>query len=499
MNTRNGPPLDLDLAGTRCLVVGLAREGTALARVLAERGAAVTVTDARPAASLEEARAALAGLPLAFKLGGHPLSLLDEAQILFVSPGVPLDIPLLAEAQRRGLPLSSETRLFTRLCPAPIVGITGSSGKTTTTVLTGRMLANAGRPGRVWVGGNIGQPLIGNLGGEGAIEPRDLVVMELSSFQLQFFAPWPPLTAALSREAVQSGGHGRLFDPSGWSPSLAALLNIRPNHLDRHGTMTAYVAAKEQILAHQRPDELAVLNWDDDKTRQMGLAAPQQVLWFSLKEPVARGAWLRGQELVLRFRGQEEVVCLVGELRLRGQHNVANMLAACALASAAGAPLEALRREATSFAGVEHRLELVRTRAEVCWYNDSIATSPERAVAALRSFDEPIILLAGGRDKHLPWEEMASLVQRRVRHLVLFGEAAELIASAVERARPSNSQVALASVHHAGSLEQAVELAAGLAQPGDVVLLSPGGTSFDAYVDFVARGEHFRQLVRALE
>ncbi|MDD3825123.1 MAG: UDP-N-acetylmuramoyl-L-alanine--D-glutamate ligase [Anaerolineae bacterium] len=496
MNEPHGTLPDLDLAGARCLVVGLAREGTALARYLAEHGAAVTVTDARPADALEHTQAALAGLPLAFALGGHPLSLLDEAQILFVSPGVPLEIPLLAEARRRGLPLSSETRLFTRLCPAPIVGITGSSGKTTTTVLTGRMLEGTRR---IWVGGNIGQPLIGSLAGEPAIGPQDTVVMELSSFQLEFFAPWPPPAAAFARQAIDSGGPAAIFDPSGWSPPVAALLNITPNHLDRHGTMEAYIAAKEHIVAHQQPDGLAVLNQDDATTRRLGLAARQRVLWFSLQEPVAEGAWLRGKELVLRLGGHEEVVCRTGEMRLRGQHNVANVLAASALAGTAGAPLEALRREAITFAGVEHRLELVRTRAGVGWYNDSIATSPERAVAALRSFKEPIVLLAGGRDKHLPWEEMAALVWRRVRHLVLFGEAAGLIEAAMERARPAGQGVALAGVHHGGNLERAVEIAAGLARPGDVVLLSPGGTSFDAYADFLARGEHFRQLVRALE
>ncbi len=499
MNARGAAPRGLDFAGARCLVVGLAREGTALARFLVEHGADVTVTDAREAGALEEARAAVAGLSLTLELGGHPLSLLDRAQILFASPGVPLEIPLLAEARRRGLPLSSETRLFTRLCPAPIVGISGSSGKTTTTVLVGRMLAGTGRPGRVWVGGNIGQPLIGSLGDETGIAPQDLVVMELSSFQLEFFAPWPPPVAALAGQAVESGGHPMLFDPAGWSPPLAALLNVTPNHLDRHGTMAAYTAAKEQIVAHQQPDGIAVLNRDDATTRQMGLAARQRVLWFSLEEAVAQGAWLRGQELILRAGGQEEAVCHTGEMRLCGRHNVANVLAACAIASAAGAPLEALRREATTFSGVEHRLELVRSRAGVQWYNDSIATSPERAVAALRSFDEPIILLAGGRDKHLPWEEMATLIWRRVRHLVLFGEAAGLIEAALDKARPLDSPLALAGLHHAGNLERAVEVAAGLARPGDVVLLAPGGTSFDSYADFVARGEHFRQLVRSLE
>lgn len=486
-------------ANTRVLIVGLAREGTALARFLAERGAEVTVTDNRPTSALEDRTAALSGLPVSYALGGHPLSLLDGTDIVYVSPGVPLEIPLLAEARQRGLPLSSETRLFTRLCQAPIVGITGSSGKTTTTALVGDMLRAIGL--KTWVGGNIGLPLIGKLG---EIAATDLVVMELSSFQLEFFGSWseqPP-----GRQASV------LFDATGWSPSVSAVLNLTPNHLDRHGTMEAYVEAKAHILNHQRPGDCVVMNLDDPVTRELAAASAQsgqRVVWFSLEQQVEEGAFLRGDELVLRLAGHEQLLCRAGELRLLGRHNLANLLAASAvvvgsmavlrgLTELGGLPVGALGRVATLFEGVEHRMELVRERHEVRWFNDSIATTPERAVAALRSFDAPIVLLAGGRDKDLQWEELAALTWRKVRHLVLFGECAPLIDQAM--ARTKNGSVPQQTViHHAVTLAQAVSKAAELARPGDVVLLSPGGTSFDAYQDFVARGEHFRALVRELE
>jgi UDP-N-acetylmuramoylalanine--D-glutamate ligase len=486
-----------NLIGVRALVIGLAREGTALTRFLAERGASVIVTDVKSADELVDSLAALAGLPVSYALNGHSLSLLESAEIVFVSPGVPLGIPLLEAARQRGLPLSSETRLFTRMCPAPVIGITGSSGKTTTTAMTGKMLGSAER--RTWVGGNIGQPLIGLVE---EIAPGDMVVMELSSFQLEFFAPWP-----------QDGDRGRataadnvLFDPAGWSPQFACILNVTPNHLDRHPSMEAYIAAKAHILNHQRPGNLAILNYDNPITRQMGKAAhsKQEIIWFSMEQEVAEGAFLRDEALVLRLADHEEVVCQAGELVLLGQHNLANTLAACALAGAAGAPIEAIRQVATTFRGVEHRLELVRSWNGVRWYNDSIATTPERAVAALLSFgEEPIVLLAGGRDKHLPWHEMAELTWKRARHLILFGEAADLIEEAMRAVRggqsPGPEAAHATEIHQAGTLEGAVELAARLAQSGDVVLLSPGGTSFDAYANFAARGEHFRQLVEALE
>ena len=486
------PRIDIQTS-IAALVVGLAREGTALTRVLAGRGARVTVTDIRPAGELSESVALLDDLPVTLALGGHPLSLLNESEIVFVSPGVPPDIPLLVEARRRGLPFSSETRLFTRLCPAQVVGITGSSGKTTTTALTGEMLKATGR--KTWVGGNIGRPLIGHLD---EIGPEDAVVMELSSFQLEMFAP--------GKNDERSYA---LYDPAGWSPPIAAMLNITPNHLDRHPSMDAYIAAKAQILNYQQACDIAVLNMDNAITRQMGESDQVRArrVWFSLEQEVEEGAFLRGEELILRCAGDEQAVGVASEIQLMGRHNMANCLAATALAAAAGASVEAMHQTATTFQGVEHRLELVRERNGVRWYNDSIATTPERTVAALRAFEAPIVLLAGGRDKHLPWNEMAALTWRKAQHLILFGEAVGLVCDAMQT---NDSDITIdpsaapylqhkTHIHGAGTLERAVAIAAQVAEPGDVVLLSPGGTSFDAYPDFAARGEHFRQLVETLE
>jgi len=472
--------------GQRVTVVGLAREGTALARFLTERGATVTVTDQKDRKVLKPQLAALAGLPIRYRLGGHPEAIF-QADIIFLSPGVPFDSPLAKEARRRGIPLSNETRLFTRLCPAPIVGITGSSGKTTTTALVGEMLKKS-HPGRVWVGGNIGHPLIGHLG---QIRPADRVVMELSSFQLELFGPWE----------IEVTGRGSMFDPGGWSPPLAAILKITPNHLDRHRTMEAYTAVKREIIAHQKPGDVAVLGFDNTVTRQLARDCPGRAVFFGttswqMAPPESWGAFLRERDaketLMVRLGGKVHPVCQTGELRLRGRHNVENVLAACAIASSAGASLEALRTVATTFEGMPHRLELIRELNGTRYYNDSIATSPERTVAAMQSFDEPIVLLAGGRDKHLPWDDFARLAQQKARHVIIFGEATPIIQRAMH-AIPGQCQV-----HLAATLEVATELAAGLARPGDVVLLSPGGTSFDAFGDFEERGERFRKLVKKL-
>jgi len=443
----------------------------------------VTVTDQKTPKALKAQLNALTGLPIHYRLGGHPEDIF-EADIVFLSPGVPSDSPVAKEARQRGIPLSSETRLFTRLCPAPIVGITGSSGKTTTTALVGEMLKKS-HPGRVWVGGNIGQPLIGHLD---EIDPDDRVVMELSSFQLELFVPWDS----------EIEGNGPLFDPAGWSPPVAAILNITPNHLDRHHTMKAYTAAKREIIAHQKPEDVAVLGFDNAATRELAADCPGRVGFFGttdwkhekLKE---WGAFLDSKVVTVRFAGKARQVCQTGELRLRGRHNLENVLAACAIASAAGANLESLRAVATTFEGLPHRLELVREWNGVRYYNDSIATSPERAIAALKSFDEPIVLLAGGRDKHLPWDDLARLAHHKARHMILFGEAAPSIQRTMQTV-PGNCQV-----HLAATLGVATELAASLTQPGDVVLLSPGGTSFDAFRDFEERGERFREMVRRLE
>ncbi|MFC2023326.1 UDP-N-acetylmuramoyl-L-alanine--D-glutamate ligase, partial [Chloroflexota bacterium] len=467
-------------------IVGLAREGTALARYLTDRGAHVTVTDVKQAAELTGCLSVLNGRPIEYALGGHPLGLLDPTDIVYVSPGVPLEIPLLLEARNRRVPMSTETRLFANRCPAPIIAVTGSSGKTTTTALVGAILEAAGR--KVWVGGNIGVPLLGHLEEIGCC---DAVVMELSSFQLEFFAPSSAGESARGLEGV--------YSQEGWSPSIAGLLNITPNHLDRHASMAAYIDAKTQIVASQSKDDVAILGLDNEVTRRIGEApgTESEIHWFSMEQPVREGAFLSGDRLILRSGGAEHVVCRTGDLRLIGRHNVENTLAAFALAGVVGAPTGAMLEVATSFAGVEHRLELLGERDGVRWYNDSIATTPERTVAALRAFQTPIVLLAGGRDKYLPWTEMATLTWDKVRHLILFGEAADLIEAEMHKTRPHAD--AVCQMDKVGTLEQAVEMAARSACPGDTVLLSPGGTSYDAFDDFVERGRRFRQLFQGLE
>jgi UDP-N-acetylmuramoylalanine--D-glutamate ligase len=456
----------MDFEAKRATIIGLAREGTALARFLAEQGAIVTVSDLKKEEELKANITKLKGFPIHFVLGGHPGEVLDQTDVLFLSPGVPLEAPIVVEAKRWGIPISSETKLFTKLCPAPIIGITGSSGKTTTVSLVGQMLKASGF--RTWIGGNIGQPLIGHLE---EIEPTDKVVMELSSFQLEIME---------------------------WSPPIAAILNITPNHLDRHPSMEAYTEAKLNILRFQRPGDVAVLGHDLISNLQPPISnLKSQILSFSLNEEVEEGAFLRDGEIVLRLGDTEQRICSADEIKLLGRHNLENALAACAIAAVAGASWQAMADVATTFEGVEHRLELVREMDGVRYYNDSIATSPERTVAALRSFDQPIVLLAGGRDKHLPWDEMARLTLEKVTHLVLFGEAAPIIERAMQEAG-GKRQEARGKMHKCVTLEEAVKVAAREAKPGDVVLLSPGGTSFDAFKDFAERGARFRELIRAL-
>jgi UDP-N-acetylmuramoylalanine--D-glutamate ligase len=455
-------------AGKRVVILGLAREGTALARYLAEEGAQVTVSDLQGPEALQANIQALSGLEVSFVLGEHPHTLLDQADLLALSGGVPRTQPLVREAMRRGIPLTNEAQIFLEKCLAPVIGITGSAGKTTTTTLVGEMCKAAGFT--TWVGGNIGTPLIKDVR---QIQPTDKVVMELSSFQLELMTR---------------------------SPHIAAVLNITPNHLDRHTNMAEYVAAKARILLYQTPEDVAVLGYDNAWARALAWEARGRVLFFSLGQGLGEGAFRRNGDLVLRVDGQERVICRTSQVRLLGDHNLQNVLAACAIAYAADVPLQAMQHVARTFSGVEHRLELVRTHKGVRWYDDSIATAPERTVAALKAFNAPIILLAGGRDKNLPWDEMAALTRRKVRHLIVFGEAADKIVQAIRESEakdPNGAQV-LRGIHRAVDLADAVHIAARLARPGDVVLLSPGGTSFDAFRDFAERGDKFKEYVRAL-
>ncbi len=451
------------LYGKTVVVIGFARQGKALARWLPTIGARVVVNDSRSANELNLNPAEYNGVE--FVLGGHPEVLLEGADLICVSGGVPLDLPILQLALRYGVPLTNDAQLFMERCPAPVIGITGSAGKTTTTTLVGEIFKQAGH--RTWVGGNIGDVLLNVLP---IVNPNDRVVMELSSFQLEL------MTA---------------------SPNVGAVLNVTPNHLDRHGTMEAYAQAKAHILLYQKAHDVAVLGRDDVISQALEQIAPGDVIWFSAREMVGDGAFLAGERLIVAGDaspdGEPHVVCERSEIQLRGDHNVLNVLAACAITGAAGVEPAAMAAAIREFRGVGHRLETVRVVNDVTYVNDSIATAPERVFAALKSYDQPLVLLLGGRDKKLPWETMLALALTKTRQIIAFGEFGEGIVKLVKQLCGSEDPVTCVK-----TLDEAVAAAVAVAQPGDVVLLSPGGTSYDAYKDFEARGEHFRKLVQAL-
>jgi UDP-N-acetylmuramoylalanine--D-glutamate ligase len=356
------------------------------------------------------------------------------------------------------------------VAPCKTVGITGSAGKTTTTALLGEMAkaSYADRPGRTWVGGNIGDPLINYVD---EIRLDDLAILEISSFQL---------------------------DQMSISPNVAAILNITPNHLDRHGTIEAYTAAKARILDFQNKKDVAVLGRDDPGAWNLRERVKGKLFSFGLSDLSIEqsGTYVRDGLYHLRDGNAYILLPIQNAIHLRGDHNRLNVLAAITIGHAAGLSLDAMLEAIEEFHGVPHRLELVRELHGVKWYNDSIATAPERTMAAIRSFNEPIVLMLGGRDKDLPWEGLAELVRVRVDHVVVFGQAADKILAAL--AGPNSGEKRPYSIQRSDGLQEAVRQAAEFAEPGDVVLLSPGGTSFDQFNDFAERGEWFRKWVQEL-
>ena len=528
------------------VILGMGRQGLALVRFFAAAGANVTISDVAPARKLAEELEQLGDLPVALALGGHPPNLLDDCDLLCLSGGVRLQSPLVRDAIRRGIPLTNDSLLTMQLAPCPVIAITGSSGKTTTTTLVGEMLQKTVDDAHtVHVGGNIGRPLLDRLD---AIQENDMMVLELSSFQLELFDP-----------KVAYGSLDQL------GPDVAAILNITPNHLDRHSSMADYVLAKSNLLRHLKPTSVVVFNaddpvasrmagWEDDgkpvpaeweldfllaqcrsvlgKNRRIipfstSASRIQRTSLFALSRrhllrradatdgPLARrkqalgeaqtnsetrprpaaGAWASETTEDLLFENRP--FCRRPDVRLRGEHNISNLLAAAAVSGAAGASEQAMGRVARSFAGVPHRLEEMRPRDNVVWINDSIATAPERAVAGLQVFPpgaQTLILLAGGKDKNLPWDTFADEVLDRVQCLIGFGEAGSMIADKV-RERASFRRISAPCCAVVQRLDEAVVLARQTATPGTVVLFSPGGTSYDAYKNFEQRGDHFRNLV----
>ena len=446
-------------------ILGLGIEGVDLVRYLAAQGASVTISDVKSPEELSRRIQELDGVPVRFSLGGHHSEDITNAEMVFVSQGVPLNLPALVEARQRGVPIGSMTQLFLELCPGPTVGITGSSGKTTTTALVDAMFTACGR--RHVVGGNIGVGLLGLLD---QIAADTWVVLEMSHTQLE--------TAERS-------------------PHIACVLNVTPNHLDRY-SWEEYAALKLSILKYQKRDDIAVLNLDDEVTCSFATEAPGSVIWFSSRRvPNGDGAFVRDSWIIWR-RGLVETKLLPTDaIPLLGAHNISNVLAAVAVGGAVGLDFAAMEQAIRGFTPVPHRLELVDRIGGAAFYNDSIATTPERTLAGLASFHEPIVLLLGGRGKNLPLETLARQAIERCRAVVCFGEAAPEIEEAL-RAVAVSVNGAAPSVERAETLEQAVEIAKGHARIGDVVLMSPACTSFDAYANFEERGQDFRRIVEKL-
>jgi len=455
-------------SGKHVLILGAARQGQALARYLAGQNAHVILSDRNSSAQMMELAAEFEHRGIECIFGSHPLELLDRVELVCLSGGIPLTLPIVQTAVERGIPLTNDSQIFMESVKARVIGITGSAGKTTTTTLVGRMAKAAIKaPNQAWVGGNIGLPLIEYLD---QILPDDLVILELSSFQLE------QMTI---------------------SPSVAAVLNITPNHLDRHGSMQAYAAAKAHIIDFQKPEDVAILNREDMGSWKLEDEIHGNLVTFGMKRPKAYsvGTFFDGKDIKLQTADGVSTIMAREDILLRGEHFLMNVLAACAIAYAAGLPLSAMRAGVVGFKGVEHRLELVRTWQGTEWYNSSIATAPERTLADLKAFSEPIILLLGGRDKDLPWDDLARLIHDKVDHVIVFGEAAFKILAAIGLLCPGEK---LTSIACAADFENALYQAAQISEPGDVILLSPGCTAYDSFKDFEERGNFFKKWVNNL-
>ena len=458
------PPIaahDPDLKGLRVLVVGLGRSGLAAARLATSRGAVVTVNDRRPEADLGDLASQVRAWGARVHAGGHPRALLDTTDLLVVSPGVPVDGELLRAAFATGLPVWGEVELAARFCRGRVIGVTGSNGKSTVTAMTGAILRAAGFGGGT--GGNLATPFCDLLEQD---DPEAVHVVELSSFQL---------------ETVET-----------LRPVVSVIVNLSPDHLDRHASYSAYAAAKARLLELQTSQGHAVLNIDDAESTIFESSVRGRLHWFSTRAEVEQGAFLRGERLVLRTAVGEDTLLQAAELPVPGEHNVANALAAALVCRLAGCPAEAISEGLRVFRALPHRLERLGTVRGVTFYNDSKATNPASTLRALSSFEpRRVHLILGGRDKGADWSQLGREIDARANRVMLVGEAAEAL-------REHLGGVAPALVD-CGTIARAVQAAFEDAAAGDVVLLSPGCASFDQYRNFEERGDDFRAAFDTLE
>jgi len=447
----------MELNGKRALVVGLGKSGVASALFMKAHGARVTVSDTKSGDELRNEIPVLLDHGITVETGGHGDRTFRGQDLIVVSPGVPVDAPPLVQARSLGETVIGEIELAAQFLPGPIVAITGSNGKTTTTTLTGEIMTAAGLP--TLVGGNIGTPAISLA--ERA-KPETVVVLEISSFQL---------------ETIQT-----------FRPQIAVVLNVTPDHLDRHRTFEIYTDAKARIFENQQGSDFAVLNADDPTCVALGARTRAQVFWFSRQKEVQQGAWVRDGNIVFRdSKGQREIL-QVSDIPLKGAHNLENVLAAVCSGVLMGCAPEKVRQAVRDFKAVEHRLEFVATIGGVDYYNDSKATNVDATIKALESFPANIHLILGGKDKGSDYTVLNDLIRQRVKRIYTIGAAAAKI----------ESQVKGAEIVHAETLENAIRKAHAIAQPGDVVLLAPACASFDQFKNYEHRGKVFKEIVAGL-
>jgi UDP-N-acetylmuramoylalanine--D-glutamate ligase len=457
----------MELKDKRVLVVGLGRSGVASALFLKARGARVTVSDTKSGDELRNEIPALLDHGITVETGGHGERTFRGQDLIVVSPGVPVDAPMLVQARAMGEAVIGEIELAARFLPGPMVAITGSNGKTTTTTLTGEILTASGIP--TLVGGNIGTPAISLTD---RANPETAVVLEVSSFQL---------------ETIQT-----------FRPKVAVVLNVTPDHLDRHRTFEAYVDAKARVFENQRGDDFTILNEDDPTCVTMAARTQAQVFWFSRQKEVKQGAWVGEGKILFRDgRGEQKTsqreIMEVSEIPLKGAHNLENVLAAVCAGALMGCAPEKIRHAVREFKAVEHRLEFVATIRGVDYYNDSKATNVDATIKALESFPANIHLILGGKDKGSDYSVLNELLRQRVKRVYTIGAAAGKIESQIVSSNGGGPQVV-----HAETLENAVRKANAVAEPGDVVLLAPACASFDQFKNYEQRGQMFKEIVRGL-
>ena len=447
----------MELNGKRALVVGLGKSGVASALFMKAHGARVTVSDTKSGDELRNEIPVLLDHGITVETGGHGDRTFRGQDLIVVSPGVPVDAPPLVQARSLGETVIGEIELAAQFLPGPIVAITGSNGKTTTTTLTGEIMTAAGLP--TLVGGNIGTPAISLA--ERA-KPETVIVLEISSFQL---------------ETIQT-----------FHPKIAVVLNVTPDHLDRHRTFEIYTDAKARIFENQQGSDFAVLNADDPTCVALGARTRAQVFWFSRQKEVQQGAWVRDANIVFRDSTGQREILQVSDIPLKGAHNLENVLAAVCTGVLMGCGPEKVRQAVHGFKAVEHRLEFVATVAGVDYYNDSKATNVDATIKALESFPANIHLILGGKDKGSDYTVLNDLIRQRVKRIYTIGAAAAKI----------ESQVKGAEIVHAETLENAIRKANAAAQSGDVVLLAPACASFDQFKNYEHRGKLFKEIVGGL-